>query len=114
MVRNVEQFCGESCLLVSSWIGIDFHQQGVWRSKRFIPLPPRTFAILAYLTRHPNTVISNNQLLAVGWPGESRLPSDLTRHIRRIRHAIEIDGHQPRVLITRWGAGYCFRRVSSD
>ena len=93
--------------IINAQITINFAQQGVWRGSRFIPLPPRTFAILAYLARHPATIIAGEQLLAVGWPGEPRVPDDLTRHIRRIREAIEEQPERPQVLITRRGAGYC-------
>lgn len=104
---------GQDCLLVTSWIGIDFAQQGVWRGTRFISLPARTFAILTYLTHHPNAVIPTKQLLAVGWPGEIRVPDDLWRHIHRIRQAIEVHQHQPpRVLVNRRGVGYCFRDLA--
>ncbi len=109
MAKSVENVCKVDCVLITPWIGIDFAQQGVWRGTRFIPLPPRTFAILAYLARHPGSVISADQLLAVGWPDEPRVPDDLTRHLHRIRQAIEIHPHRPTILVNRRGAGYCLR-----
>ncbi len=109
MAKSIEDLCTEDCLLVAPWIGIDFAQQGVWRGKRFISLPARTFAILEFLVRHPNAVIATTQLLAVGWPGEPRVPDDLWRHVHRIREAIEVHPRQPRILVNRRGVGYCFR-----
>lgn len=96
-------------LVISSHIRIDFDQHGVWRGRHFLPLPARTWIVLAYLARHPNTVIAEEQLLAVGWPGEPRVPDDLVRHIHRIRQAIESHPHHPMWLVTRRGAGYCLR-----
>ncbi len=109
MARSAEGLCTGNCRLVTPWIGIDFAQQGVWRGARFIPLPARTFEILACLAHHPNTVVSIEQLLAVGWHGEPRVPNDLSRHIHRIRQAIEVHPHSPRILVNRRGVGYCFR-----
>lgn len=111
MTRPVEIHCRD-CFLVKSWIGIDFAQQGVWRGTRFISLPVRTFSILAYLVHHPNAVIPTEQLLAVGWPNEPRVPGDLTRHIHRIRQVIEVHSRHPKILVNRRGAGYCFHDVS--
>ncbi len=114
MTKGARASCGEHCRFVTSSIGIDFAQQGVWRGRRFIPLPARTFAILSYLARHPQSVIPSEQLLAVGWPGEPRVPEDLSRHIRRIRQTLERDPQHPRILVTRRGAGYCLRADSAS
>ncbi len=112
MVQTLSERCRDHhCQLVTAWIGIDFAQQGVWRGTRFIPLAARTFAILAYLARHSGTVSPTDQLLAVGWP------DDLTRHIHRIRQAIEVHPTRPRILVNRRGPGTVFGillRVSED
>lgn len=98
-----------STIRLTEGITIDCDLQGVWRDDQLIPLPVRTWAILAYLVRHPNTVIHHEQLLAFGWPGEPRVADDLVRHIHRIRRAIERSPRQPAVLLTRRGAGYWLR-----
>ncbi len=108
----VSDVCQEACLRITARIGVDFAKQGVWRGIQFIPLPARTFAILAYLARHPNVVIPTEQLLAVGWPDEPRAQDDLTRHIHRIREAIEIHPHRPQILVNRRRAGYCLWLLS--
>jgi two-component system response regulator VicR len=110
MMKSVSRACrAPHCEPITTWIGIDFAQQGVWRGARFIPLPPRTFAILAYLARHADAVIPTDQLLAVGWPDEPRVPNDLSRHIRRIRQALEVHPHHPRIVMNRRGGGYWLR-----
>jgi DNA-binding response OmpR family regulator len=96
-------------LALSAHIRIDFALHGVWRGRRFMPLPARTWDILAYLARHPNTVVAEEQLLAVGWPGEPRVPDDLVRHIHRIRQVLEPHPRHPRWLVTYCSVGYCLR-----
>lgn len=87
---------------------IDWDQQGVWRFRQFIALPPRTFRILAYLVTQANRVVTLEELWRVGW-GESRTVWDLQPHIHRIREAIEAQPHRPRWLITRRAGGYLLR-----
>ena len=63
-----------------------------------------------YIVHHPNTV--EEQLLAVGWPGELRVPDDLVRHIHRIRQVLEAHPRHPRRLVTYRAVGYCLRMPS--
>lgn len=94
---------GKQRLHAGCWI--DRAQQGVWQHRQFVPLPARTFAILAYLVDHANHIVTHAELFAVGW-GEPRTVWDLQVHIHRIRQIIEPHPHQPRWLITRRDEGY--------
>ncbi len=102
MVKE-EETHGRQRIHAECWI--DWDQQGVWRHRHFIPLPPRTFKILAYFVRHANQVVTQNELFAIGW-GEPRSRWDLQDHLHRIRAVIESDPHHPRWLVTRRGGGY--------
>ena len=84
---------------------VDWNRQGIWRDRRFIALPFRTFRMLAYMVQHSERVVTQNELSAIGW-GEARTIWDLQAHIHRIRTAIESDPHHPRWLVTRRGGGY--------
>ncbi len=46
---------------------IDWDQQGIWRDQAFVPLPVRTFQLLACLVQHANQVVPQGVLFAVGW-----------------------------------------------
>jgi DNA-binding response OmpR family regulator len=92
-------------------IVVDALLQGVWRSERFFPLPPRGFRLLRYFIRHPQQIIPIEQLLQVGWPDEPRSALDLYPQIYRIRCTIEPDYHHPTFIVTRRGAGYILRAV---
>lgn len=100
-------------LVLSTDVYIDFALRGIWRNEHFHQLPARTWDIIEYLARRPNIVIAREQLLAVGWPGEPRVPDDLARHIRRIRHLLEVYPHCPRQLVTYRGVGYCLRTTEN-
>ncbi len=96
-------------ILLRPGVVLDLALQGVWKGRHFIPLPPIPFRLLAYLTRHPNQVIPEVQLLAVGWPGEGRDVSDLYHPMHYLRQVLEPNPHHPRWLLTRRNAGYCWR-----
>ena len=105
MVRE-EETHGRQRIHADCWI--DWDQQGIWRHRHFIPLPPRTFKILAYFVRHANQVVTQDELFAIGW-GEPRSRWDLQDHIHRIRMAIEPHPHHPRWLVNRRNSGYELR-----
>lgn len=90
-------------------VTLDLDLQGLWKGRRWIPLQPIPFRLLAYLAQHPNQVIPESRLLAVGWPDEQREdPSDLYHPIYRLRQLLEPYPHRPRWLVLRRRAGYCF------
>ena len=62
--------------------------------------------IFAELVRHPNQVLSESRLLAVGWPGEIRGREELYRQIHDLRGMLEPDPHHPCWLKTRKRLGY--------
>ncbi len=84
---------------------VDWDQQGIWRDQQFVPLPWRTFRLLACLVQHANQVVPQTLLFTVGW-NQTRSRWDLQAHIHRIRLAIEPDPHHPQWLVTRHGSGY--------
>ncbi|MCL6562468.1 MAG: helix-turn-helix domain-containing protein [Firmicutes bacterium] len=96
-------------IVIRRGLVLDLAAQGLWHGRRFQPLSPVPFRILAYLAQHPNQVIPDRQLLAVGWPGEIRDAMDLYRQIYRIRKAIEPQPARPRWLLTHKNAGYLLR-----
>ncbi|POB10194.1 winged helix-turn-helix domain-containing protein [Sulfobacillus sp. hq2] len=85
---------------------VDPQQQGIWRAHHFVPLPIRTYRILACCLDHPHQILPDSLLLRVGWPEDIRTPADLFPQIHRIRQAIESDPRHPRLLVTRREAGY--------
>jgi two-component system, OmpR family, response regulator len=73
-----------------------------------IPLKPKEFQLLLFLTQNPNRVFSRDQLLENVWGydygGETRT---VDVHIKRLRQKIESPG-EPWKIRTIWGVGYKF------
>jgi DNA-binding response OmpR family regulator len=66
-------------------------------------------ALLAYLMRHPETVLSPRDLAAgaLGYDLSGPEAGDIVRpHISRLRKKIESDPAQPRLILTLRGKGY--------
>ncbi len=72
-----------------------------------IKLSHKEFEILKYLHENKNTVVSRYDLLEKIW-GYDEQPTTRTvdNFIARLRHKIEEDHNQPKVIITAHGSGY--------
>jgi DNA-binding response OmpR family regulator len=72
-----------------------------------IPMPPREFELLHYLMQHADRVVPRQQIhdkiWGVGYAGET---NTLSVHIRRLRHRLGDDPHNPQILRTVRHVGY--------
>ncbi|MEO6277331.1 response regulator transcription factor [Roseateles sp.] len=74
-----------------------------------IPLTLREFDLLYFLARHPGQVFSRGDLLDRVWgQGFDGYEHTVNSHINRLRHKIEANPQQPRLIETVWGIGYRF------
>ena len=80
------------------------------RGDREVELTAREFDLLALFMRHPNQVISRDQIYAEIWDydfgGESNI---IEVYIRYLRTKLEAGG-EPRLIYTKRGAGYILRQ----
>jgi two-component system, OmpR family, response regulator ResD len=88
---------------------IDPRAREVRRRGRAVPLTPKEFDLLHFLSSNPGTAFGRTELLEELWDfafdGD---PSTVTVHVRRLREKIEDDPSRPRHLVTVWGVGYRF------
>ena len=91
------------------------HQGLVLKHGERLALTKTEFHLLCEFARHPNQVMSRDQLLESVWGydyvGDGRL---VDTHIRRLRTKIEDDPEHPRVIITARGLGYRFEPAAAD
>ena len=72
-------------------------------------LPALEFRLLEAFQRHPQRVLSRDQLLAMAWgPGFDGTDRAVDRAVCRLRHILEPDHGRPRYIRTRRGAGYSY------
>lgn len=74
-----------------------------------ILLTLREFDLLHFLARHPDQTFSRAELLNRVWgTGFDGYEHTVNSHINRLRHKIEVDPQEPRLIETVWGMGYRF------
>ncbi len=87
---------------------LDMLAQRVWRDNELIELTAREFALLEYFMRHPNQVLSRQQILFAVWDYDFDPESNIVDvYVRYLRGKIDEEG-QPSVITTVRGAGYRF------
>jgi DNA-binding response OmpR family regulator len=90
-------------------ISLDPVEKVVWKSDRRIQLTRKEFGILEYLLRHPNEVISQEELLEHVWGTMTNIFSNTVRvHIQSLREKLEDNSVMPRYIETIIGTGYRF------
>ncbi|WEK43357.1 MAG: response regulator transcription factor [Candidatus Sphingomonas colombiensis] len=88
-------------------VTIDLARRRVRREGVEIHLTPKEYGVLEELARHPDRVISHTQLLRTVWgPAQEDHVEYLRIVIRALRHKLESDPAQPRLIVNELGIGY--------
>lgn len=76
-------------------------------SQGVVKMSHKEFEILRYLAAHKNTIISRHDLLENVW-GYDEMPTTRTvdNFIVKLRHKVETDPNEPKVILTVHGSGY--------
>jgi two-component system alkaline phosphatase synthesis response regulator PhoP len=94
--------------LVIGTLHIDPAQRVVMYAGQRISLTAREFALLAYLARHPDRVISVDQLLSDAWGYDTDhgTPAQVRLYITRLRRKLLTHAQMPDFIHTTRGLGY--------
>lgn len=96
----------------AAFVAGDFEVDAARRQARVrgeqVALTGREYELLVFFVRHPDRVVSRDEILREVWGWKFGEPSTVTVHVRRLREKIERDPRDPRYLHTAWGAGYRF------
>ena len=81
----------------------------VLRGGRPVRLSAQEFKLLVHLVRHPDVVLSRDELLDAVW-GYQATPETRTVdvHVSWLRQKLEPDPHNPKHIVTVYGLGYRF------
>ncbi|MBK8157724.1 MAG: alpha/beta fold hydrolase [Rhodospirillaceae bacterium] len=77
------------------------------RAGSLCPIEPQVFELIAYLVRHPDRLITKDELIAGVWNGRIVSDSALSSRIKSARRALGDDGEQQRFIRTVHGRGIC-------
>jgi two-component system, OmpR family, KDP operon response regulator KdpE len=107
--RDAVAGTGEPVLETSAF-RVDFAARTVTRDGAEVRLTPIEFKLLAALARHPDRVLTHDQLLREVWgPSHAGERHYLRVYMAQLRHKLEADPGRPRCLITEPGVGYRLR-----
>lgn len=88
---------------------LDMHNQLVYRQGQAIELSEKETQLLEYLMRHPNQLLTHDQIHQYLWGDSDEKPTSnaLAAQIRLLRRKIEISSDPP-LINTVYGKGYRF------
>ena len=80
-----------------------------------VSLTPTEFLLLACLMKHAGEVVPHERLLVEAWGSDyEKHRTTLKQYIHHLRNKIEPDPEHPQRILTRWGKGYLFQRISAE
>jgi len=94
--------------LVLQGMTIDFDARRVSVGENVVELTRTEFDLLAHLALNAGRILTHRALLQAVWgPEYGEETQYLWTYIKRLRHKIEPDPHNPRFILTQAGVGYC-------
>jgi DNA-binding response OmpR family regulator len=92
-----------------SFLAIDFAQRTVAVGERSVELTPLEFRLLSAFVRHPNQVLSHDQLLELAWGGKDASREQVKLYVGYLRKKLSPDAPEAAPIETRRGFGYAYR-----
>jgi two-component system KDP operon response regulator KdpE len=109
-LRHSKKDTGPEPCIEAFGIKIDLPNRQVWRDGVEVHLTPNEYGLLAVLARHSGKVITHQQLLNEVWgPAYKGENHYLRVYMGQLRHKLEADPAQPRLITTESGVGYRLR-----
>jgi two-component system KDP operon response regulator KdpE len=114
VLRRTRQETHEPEVLQAGNLKIDIQRRLLWRGEEEIHLSPTEFDLLAFMMKHPDTVLTHVKLLRTIWGPEYGGELEYLRtYVRMLRKKIEIDPASPEYILTEPWVGYRFRNPSN-
>jgi two-component system KDP operon response regulator KdpE len=112
--RIRSQEAAEREVLQAGNLKIDFQKRLLWRGDQTVHLSPTEFDLLAFMMKHPDTLLTHLKLLRSIWGPEYGGELEYLRtYVRMLRKKIETDPARPEYILTEPWVGYRFRDPSN-
>lgn len=92
-----------------AFVSIDFSQRAVTAGGRSVDLTPLEFKLLTAFVRHPNQVLSHDQLLQLVWGDADASREQVKLYVGYLRKKLAPDAPDDAPIETRRGFGYAYR-----
>jgi DNA-binding response OmpR family regulator len=111
LLRRSSDHTDEQHTYADALLRIDHARRAVFYEDREVRLTPLEFRLLATFVRHPNQVLSRDQLLELVW-GDSYgvSPAQVKLYVGYLRHKLDPAMPESTPIETVRGFGYCYRR----
>lgn len=95
-------------------VTIDFTRRAVTYGGQEVRLTPQEFKLLAVFVRHPNHVLSHDQLLELVWGDAYGVaPGQVKLYVGYLRRKLDPEAHEETPIETVRGFGYRYRRPAA-
>lgn len=112
-LRNRARSTAGREIVDAGFLQIDLASREIRRDGRILHLPPREFAVLLELARHPGRVLTHRHLLETVWGAQHVDDVAYLRvAIRALRAKLEPDPAKPSMILNEPGVGY--RLIAAD
>ena len=92
-----------------AFVRIDFAQRQVTARGKDVALTPLEFKLLTAFVRHPNQVLSNEQLQVLVWGDSDASRDQVKLYVAYLRRKLSPDAPEEAPIETRRGFGYAYR-----
>lgn len=92
-----------------AFVSIDFAQREVSAGGQAVVLTPLEFKLLTAFVRHPNQVLSHEQLLDLVWGGTDASREQVKLYVGYLRKKLSPEAPEETPIETRRGFGYAYR-----
>jgi DNA-binding response OmpR family regulator len=111
LLRRAGPRAGEQQTYADSLVRIDYANRAVLYCEREVSLTPLEFKLLTTFVRHPNQVLSRDQLLELVWGDSFGVsPEQVKLYVGYLRHKLDPVAPQSTPIQTVRGFGYRYRR----
>jgi DNA-binding response OmpR family regulator len=93
-----------------AFVSIDFSQREVTARGQRVELTPLEFRLLATFVRHPNQVLTHEQLLELVWGDANAAREQVKLYVGYLRKKLSPEDPDDAPIETRRGFGYSYRR----
>lgn len=116
LLRRANAFHDADTQLTSNGIEVLLLEGTVLKNGQPLELTATEYRLLCFFMRHPNRILSKEQILDALWDCEGNYidSSALTVYVRRLRLKIEDQPNEPKLLLTVRRMGYKWNEVSDD
>src|SRR5579863_8630244 len=106
-LRHRYQAKGEPPIFVSGDLSVDLVRRNVQRGGIEVKLSPKEYDLLKILVTNAGKVLTHRHILTDVWgPAHTEDAQYLRVFIRNLRHKLEADPAQPKLILTESGVGY--------